>query len=75
MSRDYISAKFATAAVGRAVGRLINWLASLGTPYEKVHIVGFSLGAHIAGMAGRTTGSQVGRITGAYGLIKNTSAF
>lgn len=64
--QDYVTAKLAVAIVGRVIGLFINWLASVGTPYSKIHCVGFSLGAHAMGIAGRTTGSQIGRITGSF---------
>ncbi|XP_035384540.1 lipoprotein lipase isoform X3 [Electrophorus electricus] len=37
---------------------------SLGYPLEKLHILGYSLGAHVAGIAGNLTNNKVNRITG-----------
>ncbi|PZC85600.1 hypothetical protein B5X24_HaOG200608 [Helicoverpa armigera] len=62
-NRSYTTAKGGTAGVGRGLGQFVNWLASLGYSYEKVHLVGFSLGGHLVGNAGRETGSLVKRIT------------
>ncbi|CAG9796746.1 unnamed protein product [Diatraea saccharalis] len=62
--RDYVTAVLGVPEVGRALGRFINWLVSLGASYDKMHLVGFSLGGHVVGNAGRETGSQVRRITG-----------
>lgn len=61
---DYISSKFAVYEVGNGLGELVNWMTTLGLSYEKVHLVGFSLGGHVVGNAGRTTGGKVSRITG-----------
>lgn len=62
---DYATAAAGVPAVGQGVGQFINWLHnSFGLRYENVHIVGFSLGAHIAGNAGRATRGRVARVTG-----------
>ncbi|XP_050342028.1 lipase member H-like [Nymphalis io] len=60
---NYITAKNGVAALGEGLGTFINWLVSLGASYDRMHLVGFSLGAHIVGNAGRSTHSQVKRIT------------
>ncbi|XP_035445868.2 lipase member H-like [Spodoptera frugiperda] len=59
----YTTARAGTAEVGRGLGRFIIWLAGLGMSYDRVHLVGFSLGGHLVGNAGRETGSRVRRIT------------
>lgn len=63
-NRSYTTAKGGTAAVGRGLGQFINWLVSLGASYQRVHLVGFSLGGHLVGNAGRETGGLVRRVTG-----------
>ncbi|KAL4716597.1 hypothetical protein ACJJTC_010261 [Scirpophaga incertulas] len=63
-NQGYTTAKRGVPAVGRGVGQFINWLVSLGAAsYESVHLVGFSLGGHLVGNAGRETGGRVKRIT------------
>ncbi|XP_076847785.1 lipoprotein lipase [Brachyhypopomus gauderio] len=54
-----------TKLVGRDVARFVNWLqAELEYPWEKLHLLGYSLGAHVAGIAGLHTKGKVNRITG-----------
>lgn len=58
-----------TRSVGYYVSLLVVDLNErLGIPYNHIHIVGHSLGAHISGFAGRyvqeITGTKIGRISG-----------
>lgn len=53
--------------VGRQVAQLLLLMVSLGANASKMHVVGFSLGAQVAGYVGYTlqkAGLQLGRITG-----------
>ena len=54
--------------VGVQIAHLIEVLHSeVGLAYSSVHIIGYSLGAHVAGYAGRSLrkrGHQIARITG-----------
>ncbi|GBP27134.1 Pancreatic triacylglycerol lipase [Eumeta japonica] len=61
---DYVTAMRGVPAVGRGLGQFINFLHSMGLPYNNVHLVGFSLGSHLVGNAGRETGGRVARVTG-----------
>ncbi|XP_051977876.1 lipoprotein lipase-like [Xyrauchen texanus] len=54
-----------TKPVGKDVAKFVNWLqAELDYPWEKLHLLGYSLGAHVAGIAGLLTKYKVNRITG-----------
>ncbi|XP_058400367.1 pancreatic triacylglycerol lipase-like [Diceros bicornis minor] len=51
--------------VGAEVAYLVGVLqSSLSYSPSNVHVIGHSLGAHVAGEAGRTTSGAIGRITG-----------
>ncbi|KAK7866881.1 hypothetical protein R5R35_006043 [Gryllus longicercus] len=56
-----------TELVGRQLALLLFDILTLGSPEAKIHLVGFSLGAHIAACASyilQKRGVKVGRITG-----------
>lgn len=57
---NYVRAAANTRLVGRQLAKLVK---SLNVPLEKIHLIGFSLGAHVAGFAGAELGN-VSRITG-----------
>lgn len=59
------------ATVGEYVGEFVVFLKnnSVISSYDQVHVIGFSLGGHVSGIAGwtvqnRTNGEKLGRITG-----------
>ncbi|RVE54443.1 hypothetical protein evm_000928 [Chilo suppressalis] len=62
-NRNYVTARNGVPAVGRGLGQFINWLVTLGASYDKMHLVGFSLGGHLVGNAGRETEGRIKRIT------------
>ncbi|KAI5623527.1 lipoprotein lipase-like [Silurus asotus] len=63
-SHHYPTSAENTRLVGRDVAHFINWLEVIGYPLEKLHVMGYSLGAHVAGIAGNLSNNKVHRITG-----------
>ncbi|XP_063626996.1 pancreatic triacylglycerol lipase-like [Cydia splendana] len=62
---NYITAARGVPAVGRGLGEFLRFLhETTGAPYSSMHLVGFSLGAHLVGNAGRELGGAVARVTG-----------
>ncbi|KAM8874745.1 lipoprotein lipase isoform 2-T2 [Spinachia spinachia] len=54
-----------TRGVGHEVARFIDWIVeTTNVPLENLHLIGYSLGAHVAGFAGSHATHKVGRITG-----------
>ncbi|MBN3320916.1 LIPE lipase, partial [Atractosteus spatula] len=63
--RLYPDAVNNTRIVGHDIAKLLEWLKKeLMFPLENVHMIGYSLGAHVAGFAGTFVQGTVGRITG-----------
>lgn len=70
-SQSYPVAAGAVPSVGTYLGNLINELVTAGVVnLETLHLVGFDLGAHIVGFAGRRVNGTVARITGKYQVCK-----
>ncbi|XP_046737880.1 lipase member H-A-like [Diprion similis] len=64
-STCYIDAARAVSKVGDMIGRLLDQLILSGVPLTSIHIIGFSLGAHVAGFAGKNVKlGVIERITG-----------
>ncbi|XP_061708238.1 uncharacterized protein LOC133518594 [Cydia pomonella] len=62
---NYITAVAGVPSVGQALGDFVVWLRNTGGGvWTNVHLVGFSLGAHIVGVAGRQAGGRPARVTG-----------
>lgn len=61
----YPTAVSGVPAVGRGLGQFLAFLnRATGAPFTNMHLVGFSLGAHVVGNAGRELGGRVARVTG-----------
>merc|ERR1712018_178475 len=60
----YTTAAKNSKQVGKLVASLITFLVSEGATYESFHVLGASLGAHVAGYVGYFCKGQIGRITG-----------
>ncbi|XP_007904979.1 endothelial lipase [Callorhinchus milii] len=66
--QTYITAANNTRRVGTEIGKMVEWLQVMSElPLHKVHLIGYSLGAHVAGFAGgalQQRAGKIGRITG-----------
>ncbi|XP_045152147.1 endothelial lipase isoform X2 [Echinops telfairi] len=61
----YTDAVNHTRLVGHTIAKLLDWLQSKEEfSLGNVHLIGYSLGAHVAGYAGNLVKGTVGRITG-----------
>ncbi|XP_030022464.2 lipase member H-A [Manduca sexta] len=62
---NYNTAAAGVPSVGQFLGNFLVWLFNNGGGnWNQLHLVGFSLGAHVVGVAGRTAGGRPGRVTG-----------
>jgi len=63
----YFTARMRCKDIGNYVGEMIMTMTE-NTPQsnDDIHIIGFSMGAHIAGYAGKRLEGKVHRITGMY---------
>lgn len=62
---SYTSAPAKVPYVGQKLSEFLNWLLNITSGrWEKIHLIGYDLGAHVVGHAGRMTGGNIGRITG-----------
>lgn len=61
---DYPKAVANTRVLGKQVQLLVELMVKRGMDIGRVHLIGHSLGAHVAGYAGRDLGGKVGRISG-----------
>ncbi|CAJ1060492.1 lipoprotein lipase [Xyrichtys novacula] len=64
-SQHYPTSAAYTKLVGRDVAKFVSWLQKeLQLPWDRIHLLGYSLGAHVAGVAGDLTDHKISRITG-----------
>lgn len=64
-ANNYFTARYAVSDVGNTLGRFIQFMVdTVKLSLTKTGIVGFSLGAHVAGNAGRTLNGEVNRLIG-----------
>lgn len=62
---NYVRAAANTRLVGAQLARLLRGLTeNAGILPKDMHLIGFSLGAHVAGFAGNELGGNISRITG-----------
>ncbi|XP_075879075.1 lipoprotein lipase [Nelusetta ayraudi] len=64
-NQHYPTSAAYTKLVGRDVAKFVTWIQNeLDLPWERIHLLGYSLGAHVAGIAGTLTNNKISRITG-----------
>ncbi|KAF7657982.1 hypothetical protein LDENG_00019750 [Lucifuga dentata] len=64
-NQHYPTSAAYTKLVGRDVAKFVTWIQKeLQLPWERIHLLGYSLGAHVAGIAGGLTDHKISRITG-----------
>ncbi|XP_017070912.1 lipase member H-A isoform X1 [Drosophila eugracilis] len=62
---DYPTSRLAVKKVARVLSKLLeDFLQRHGVSLDGVHVIGHSLGAHIAGLIGRYFNGTLGRVTG-----------
>lgn len=65
--RDYLTSQSSVPAVGQLLGQFIIYFRdNCSLQMENFGLVGHSLGAHVAGVAGWTLGGSIDRIIGRY---------
>lgn len=66
----YFTARLRCKEIGNYVAELILMLTeNTNQNIDGIHIIGFSMGAHIAGYAGKRLDGQLDRITGNIGIL------
>uniref|UniRef100_A0A3Q3D2I0 Lipoprotein lipase n=1 Tax=Hippocampus comes TaxID=109280 RepID=A0A3Q3D2I0_HIPCM len=64
-NQHYSTSAAYTKLAGRDVAKFVTWIQKeLQLPWDKIHLLGYSLGAHVAGIAGYLTDHKISRITG-----------
>lgn len=66
----YLTALQNTLPIGRYTARLIEYLVSKGVNLSNIHLIGHSLGAHMAGNTGSSLKiGKIRRITGKFLIV------
>ncbi len=66
----YAHAVINTRTVGNYLSKFLNFIVSNGVPIKSIHLIGFSLGAEIAGFTGKDNSfGKLPRITGKFLFI------
>ncbi|XP_050671086.1 pancreatic lipase-related protein 2-like [Leptidea sinapis] len=61
----YTTSVWSVPGIGQHLGWFLQFLFNnFGGNWNNLHLIGFSLGAHVIGNAGRTIGGRAGRLTG-----------
>lgn len=72
---NYVRAAANTRLVGKQLAMLVQGLQeNVGLTLDKVHLIGFSLGAHVAGFAGAEL-KNISRITGEICAVDHSLEF
>lgn len=62
---NYLTAKYYVPDVSRLIGKCITFMVeNVGLDVSKLGLVGHSLGAHVAGVAGKALNGTVNRLIG-----------
>lgn len=71
---DYVtSSQINVEKVGKVIAKLILFLFDVGFRIENMHVIGHSLGAHVAGYCGKSLNGLLGKITGM--IVKNKKSY
>lgn len=63
--KPYPVARLLASNVAKILANMVDFMVKLGVSLQDIHLIGHSLGAHIAGIAGqKVTSGNLSRITG-----------
>ena len=66
---NYVDVASKTRNISESIAKALERLVNLGLDAEKIHVIGHSLGAHIAGFMGSYLNFQIPRVTGKFQFI------
>lgn len=65
--KPYPVARLLVGNLGEKIANMVDFLVGLGVSLRDIHLIGHSLGAHVAGIAGqKVTSGKLPRITGLF---------